>query len=72
MKENTSEVVQLLDRIDQEYQAAQWALKGLAYGTARHDFINERLVNLQALHEQIIEQVGPDAAPQLIARAYSS
>ncbi|QBD78823.1 hypothetical protein EPA93_23690 [Ktedonosporobacter rubrisoli] len=72
MNENISEVAQLLERIDQEYQATQRALTGLAYGVARHEFINQRLENLQALHEQIIEQVGPDAAVQLIVRAYSS
>ncbi|QBD80462.1 hypothetical protein EPA93_32615 [Ktedonosporobacter rubrisoli] len=67
-----SEIADLLQRIDQEYQAAQWALTGLAYGTARHDFINERLENLHALHEQVIKRVGPAAAPQFIARAYSA
>ena len=40
MQENTSEVARLMSRIASEYEAAQSGLSGLAYGTARHDFIN--------------------------------
>lgn len=62
-----SEVAQLLQRIEQEHQAAQWALTGLASGSARHDFINQRLENIGGIHEQLKAQVGSETALNLIA-----
>jgi hypothetical protein len=38
-----SEVASLMQRIDLEREAAQLGLTGLAYGTARHDFITARM-----------------------------
>src|SRR5438128_12673608 len=38
-----SEVASLMQRIDLEREAAQQGLTGLAYGTARHDFITARM-----------------------------
>ena len=38
-----SEVASLMQRIDLERAAAQQGLTGLAYGTARHDFITARM-----------------------------
>lgn len=62
-----SEVARLLQQIDQEHQAAQWALTGLASGTARHDFINRRMENISVIHEQLKEQVGAETALTLVA-----
>ena len=41
--ESKSEVASLMRRIDLEREAAQQGLTGLAYGTARHDFITARM-----------------------------
>ncbi len=38
-----SEIASLMQRIDLEREAAQQGLTGLAYGTARHDFITARM-----------------------------
>src|SRR5258708_34130503 len=51
-----SEVASLMQRIDLEREAAQQGLTGLAYGTARHDFITARMERgaeriLQLIHE---------------------
>jgi hypothetical protein len=63
----SSEVAQLLQRIEQEYQAAQWALTGLASGSARHDFINQRMENIGGIHEELKAQVGSATAMNLMA-----
>ena len=41
--ESKSEVARLMRRITLEHQAARYGLTGLAYGTARHDFITARM-----------------------------
>jgi len=43
VSESKSEVASLMQRIDLEREAAQQGLTGLAYGTARHDFIIARM-----------------------------
>jgi hypothetical protein len=43
VNESKSEVASLMQRIDLEREAAQQGLTGLAYGTARHDFITARM-----------------------------
>ena len=43
VSESKSEVASLMQRIDLEREAAQHGLTGLAYGTARHDFITARM-----------------------------
>jgi hypothetical protein len=62
-----SEVTQLLRQIEQEYQAAQQGLTGLASGTARHDFITSKAENMSKCHEKLIEIIGPEQAIALIA-----
>jgi hypothetical protein len=44
--ENQSEVAQLRRRIEDEYQAAQLGLTGLASGTSRHQVINAKMENM--------------------------
>jgi hypothetical protein len=66
---DSSEVAQLLRRIDEECQAAQRALTGLSCGTARHDFINRRTQNIQRVHERLVELVGPGEAIELVVNA---
>ncbi len=64
---NTSEVARLMSKISQEYEAAQSGLSGLAYGTARHDFINARMENIAVLHRELAHEIGPAQAIKLVA-----
>ncbi len=41
-----SEVAQLLQRLADEYQSAQWGLTGLAYGMSKHQFITAKMENM--------------------------
>ena len=67
-EEPGSEVAKILSRISEEYEAAQRALTGLAYGTSRHEFITARMENMGQLHTELQSIVG-DAAIALIADA---
>jgi hypothetical protein len=62
-----SEVARLLNQIEQEYQASKRGLEGLASGTARHDFINQKTENIGKHHERLVELVGSEQAITLIA-----
>lgn len=66
--ENHSEVAHLLQRIQQEYDAAQSALTGLAQGKARHEFITARMENMGRCHEELAEQLGKQQAALLVAQ----
>jgi hypothetical protein len=66
--ENTSDVAQLLQRIDVANEAAHHALYGLAAGSARHDFISAKLKYIGRCHEQLAELVGKDEAAALVCR----
>jgi len=65
-----SEVARFLREIDEAYQAAQWALTGLACGTARHDFINAKEERIAICHQELTTLIGPDEATALVARVY--
>ena len=64
--EQRSEVARLLSQISSEYEAAQRGMSGLAYGSARHDFITARMENMGQIHTQLQAIVG-DAAIAMIA-----
>jgi hypothetical protein len=64
--ENRSEIARLLAKISEEYEAAQRGLHGIAYGRARHDFINARMENMGEIHVQLQAIVG-DQAISMIA-----
>ena len=65
-QEQRSEVARLLRQIAEEYEAAQRGLTGIAFGTARHDFITARMENMGQLHGQLQSLVG-DIAVEMIA-----
>ena len=67
MDGNKSEVATLMQRIAQEYDAAQSALYGLAYGTARHDFINAQMEKIHTLHQELATVVGSEQAIRMVA-----
>ena len=61
-----SEVSRLLAQINDEYEAAQRGLAGLACGTSQHEFITARMEHMGRLHHALHELVG-DAAIAMIA-----
>lgn len=65
-----SEIARLLQEIDEAYQAAQWALTGLAYGMARHDFINTKEERIAICHQKLTTLIGPEEATALVAGVY--
>ncbi|MEO8971915.1 MAG: hypothetical protein ABI406_10010, partial [Ktedonobacteraceae bacterium] len=60
MQTNQSEVARILQQIQLEYEAAERALKGPAFGTARHDFINKKMENMGQCQLDLNELVGPE------------
>ena len=67
MNPGRSEVAQLLEQIEQEYQAAQRGLSGLSSGTSRHDFIRHKMENMHEYHQALSQLVGRDEATKLVA-----
>src|SRR5437764_4044324 len=65
-----SEVARFLREIDEAYQAAQWALTGLACGMGRHDFINAKEERIAACHQELTTLIGCDEATALVAGVY--
>lgn len=68
--ENKSEVARLLKTFDQEYQAAQLGLSGLAYGTSMHDFITAKMEGMEKAREELVDLVGEEKATQLIVKQW--
>ncbi len=69
--EQRSEVARLLAQISAEYESAQRGLTGLAYGTAKHEFITARMENMSQLHSELHEIVG-DVAIAMVADQLNS
>ncbi len=67
--ESKSEVARVMRQIELEYQAAQLGLYGLAYGTAKHEFITNKMEQMGKLHEKLQTLVGPEQAVQLLAQS---
>src|SRR5712692_1905075 len=66
MSENKSEVARVLEQIELEFQSAQWGLTGLAFGTARHEFITNKMERMGKLHEKLQTTVGEEEAVKLL------
>jgi hypothetical protein len=66
-KESKSEVARVLEQIELEFQAAQQGLYGLAFGTAKHEFITNKMEQMGRLHEQLQTMVGEEEAVKLLA-----
>jgi hypothetical protein len=67
MSENKSEVARVLEQIELEFQAAQRSLYGLAFGTAKHEFITNKMEQMGKLHEKLQTMVGEEQAVKLLA-----
>ncbi len=65
--ENRSEVARLRQLIAEEYEAAMRGLSGLAYGTAKHEFITRRMEQIGTCHETLKQPVGEQEATRMLA-----
>lgn len=66
MTNPNSEVAQLLQRISEEYEAAERAMTGYA-ATAKHEFITSRMEQIGICHQQLQGLVGELQATQMVA-----
>lgn len=66
MTNPNSEVARLLQRITEEYEAAERAMNGFA-ATAKHEFITARMEQIGAYHHQLQGLVGELEATQMVA-----
>ncbi len=62
---NKSEVACLLEQIDQEYEAAQRGLEGMAM-TARHAFITARMERIAGYYHSLSQVVNSDEVRVLL------
>lgn len=67
-----SEVARLRRQIELELEAMQYAMKGAAFGTARHDFIMKRMDQIGNYQEELAEYVGDSAAVQVVYTLYDA
>jgi len=70
MEKHDSEVACLLARFRTEYEAAQWGLSGLAFGTSRHKFITAKMESMWKVHTELHDLVG-DTAITMIAEEWN-
>ncbi len=59
--EQRSEVARLLAQINEEYEAAQRGLAGLAQGISQHQFITRRMERIGEFHSQLHSILGSEA-----------
>jgi hypothetical protein len=57
---NGSEVARLLKLIDAEYRAALSELHGVATGISNHQFINQRVENMERFRKRVVDLVGDE------------
>ena len=69
---NKSEVARLRERIEREYQASWWALKGLAAGVAQHAFINARLRRMDRYYGKLAQMVGEEQAVEYLCEVFEA
>ena len=71
MQTNPSEIARLREQIEEQLVAMRRGLSGLSAGSTRHAFINARLERIGSYQENLTNQVGEDAASQLIYGLYN-
>jgi hypothetical protein len=62
-----SEVAQIKEQMVAEYEAGKRGLEGLAQGTPQHEFIQQKMENMQRCHAGLIALVGQEQASKIIA-----
>ncbi len=65
-----SEVARLRRQIELELEAVQRGLYGLASGTARHEFIRERMNRVETYQGQLAQKVGEETANEMVYSMY--
>jgi hypothetical protein len=68
--QNQSEVAQLRKQLEQEYEAMLRGMHALAAGTARHDFIRERMDNVSNYQARLAKVVGDVDAALIVGSTY--
>ena len=68
--QNQSEVAQLRKQLEQEYEAMLRGMHALAAGTARHDFIRERMDNVSNYQASLAKVVGDVDAALIVGSTY--
>jgi hypothetical protein len=69
MQGSGSEIAQLKQQIADEYIAGQRALSSLAYGTSQHQFITQRLENMEGYRKKLVGLVGDNEASKIFVEA---
>lgn len=64
-----SEVARLMRQIEAEYVAAERGMHGLALGSAQHEFITQRMENMEGCRKQLAVLVGDQTATELTVQA---
>lgn len=67
----TSEVAQIRQRIQQEYEAMKQGLEGLALGTSKHAFIEARMRRVDSYYAQLKKDIGEQEAGQTVYDLYT-
>ena len=67
-----SEVARIRREIETEMAAMHSGLYGLAYGRARHDFINRRMDRVDTCHTKLATYVGEGAADEMVCELYDN
>ena len=70
MSDQGSEVARLRAQIEQESQAAWWALHGLNSGTAQHAFINRRFSHMDQSFKRLRQIIGEEQATTILCEVF--
>jgi len=66
-----SEVARIRRQLDLEIEALQHLKSGLAFGTARHDFINKRMDSVGRYYTKLADYVGENEADEMVYTLYN-
>jgi HD-GYP domain-containing protein (c-di-GMP phosphodiesterase class II) len=65
-----SEVIQLRQKITEEYEAMKRDLSGLDWGTAKHDFIDAHMKRVDEYQKQLAKYIGEQEATLAVCDLY--
>lgn len=68
---NQSEVARLREQIELQLLAMQQGLHGLACGSARHDFIQARMLRIGEYQDDLARHIGEQDADQVLWSLYA-
>ncbi|MGH2506334.1 MAG: hypothetical protein ACRDHZ_02810 [Ktedonobacteraceae bacterium] len=68
---NVSDVARLREQIETQLVAMRRGISGLAAGTARHAFIHARMERIGTYQENLVNQLGEDAAALVVYGIYN-